>query len=86
MTDKEKELQEEFLLEEQQLSEEEQELLETIYDRLDIYEQQNRDIHKKAKIARRILHMDDPEQDNPLTLRRNGKKDPPAPDPEKHDQ
>ena len=74
MTDKEKELQEEFLLEEQQLSEEEQELLETIYDRLDIYEQQNRDIHKKAKIARRILHMDDPEQDNPLTLRRNGKK------------
>ena len=74
MTDKEMEMQEEFFLEEQQLDEEEQELLETIYDRLDIYEQQNRQYHEQAKKCRRILHMDDPDQDDPRTLMQNGKK------------
>ena len=74
MTDKEKELQEEFFDEEQKLSEEEQELLDTIYDRLDIFEQQNREYHDAAKKCRRILHMDDPDQDDYRTLERNGKK------------
>ena len=74
MTDNERELQEEFFLEEQQLSEEEQELLETIYDRLDIYEHMNRQYHEQAKKCRRILHMDDPDQDDPRTLMQNGKK------------
>ena len=74
MTDKEMEMQEEFFLEEQQLDEEEQELLETIYDRLDIYEHMNRQYHEQAKKCRRILHMDDPDQDDPRTLMQNGKK------------
>lgn len=74
MTDKEMELQEEIFLEEQKLDEEEQELLETIYDRLDIYEHMNRQYHEQAKKCRRILHMDDPDQDDPRTLMQNGKK------------
>ena len=74
MTDKEKELQEEFFLEEQQLSEEDQELLETIYDRLDIFEQMNRPFHEEAKKCRQIQHMEDPDQDDPRTLAENGKK------------
>jgi len=74
MTDKEKELQEEFFLEEQPLSEEDRDLLETIYDRLDIFEQMNRPYHEAAKDCRRILHMDDPEQDDPRQIQENGKK------------
>ena len=60
MTDKEKELQEELLYEEQELTEEEEELRDEIYDRLDIFEQLNRQYHDKAKECRQILHMDDP--------------------------
>ena len=74
MTDKEKEVQEEFLYEEQELSEEEKELLEQIYDRLDIFEQKNRAIHEEAKKCRQILHMEDPDQDDVETIRKNGKK------------
>ena len=75
MTDKERELQEETFLEDQPLTEEEQNLLETIYDRLDIFEQMNRPYHDTAKDCRRIVHMDDPEQDSPQTLKQNrGKK------------
>ena len=74
MTDKEKELQEETYVEEQELSEEDRELVETIYDRLDIFEQQNRPYHEAAKKSRRILHMDDPDQDDPKTVKQNGKK------------
>ena len=74
MTEKEKELQEEFFLEEQPLTEEEQDLLETIYDRLDIFEQQNRPYHDQAKKCRRILHMDDPDQDDPQVMMQNGKR------------
>ena len=74
MTDKEKELQEEVFSDEQVLDEEEQELLDTIYDRLDIFEQMNRDYHDEAKKCRRIVHMDDPDQDDPVTMARAGKK------------
>ena len=74
MTDREKELQEEFFLEEQELNEEDKELLELIYDRLDIFEQMNRPYHEEAKNCRRILHMDDPEQDDPRAVQQNGKK------------
>ena len=74
MTDKEKELQEEYVLDDQPLDEEEKELLEQIYDRLDIFEQMNRPYHEAAKNCRRILHMDDPEQDDPRTVAQNGKK------------
>jgi len=74
MTEKEKELQEEFILEEQQLDEEDQDLLDTIYDRLDIFEQMNRPYHDAAKDTRKILHMEDPEQDDPITMARTGKK------------
>ena len=74
MTEKEKEVQEEFYLEEQELDEEDKELVETIYDRLDIFEQQNRVYHEEAKKIRRVVHMDDPDQDDPETVRRNGKR------------
>ena len=74
MTDKERELQEEYIMDEQRLSDEDQELLETIYDRLDIFEQMNRPYHEKAKECRQILHMEDPLQDDPETVAKNGKR------------
>ena len=74
MTDKEKELQEDIFLDEQPLNEEDQELLELIYDRLDTFAEMNRPYHEEAKNCRRILHMDDPEQDDPQTVERHGKK------------
>ena len=73
MTDKERELMEEPLLEEQQLSEEDQELKEQIYNRLEIFEQLNREYHNKAKECRKILHMDDPMQDDPRMVEKAGK-------------
>jgi len=74
MTDKEKELVYEEFQDEQPLDEEEQELLQKIYDRLDIFEQQNRPYHEEAKECRQILHMEDPLQDDPRSMKRNGKK------------
>jgi len=74
MTDREKELQEENWLEDQPLSEEDKELVERIYDRLDMYEQMNRPYHEAARDARRIVHMDDPEQDDPRMVAKTGKK------------
>ena len=74
MTDKEKELQEEPMLEEQQLDEEDKELLEQIYDRLDIFEQMNREYHDAARECRKILHMDDPYQDDPKMVEKAGKR------------
>ena len=74
MTLKEKELLEEPLLEEQQLTEEERDLLDTIYDRLDIFEQMNRPYHEMAKEARKIVHMEDPLQDDPEMVASAGKK------------
>jgi hypothetical protein len=66
-------LQEEYL-EEQPLSPEDKELLELIYDRLDIFEEMNRPYHDAAKEARKIIHMNDPKQDDPEMVRRAGKK------------
>ena len=74
MTEKEKELQEEFYLEEQPLDEEDKQLLETIYDRLDIFQQMNSEYHENARVCRQIVHMDDPEQDTPDVVAQNGKK------------
>ena len=74
MTDKEKELQEEFFLEEQPLDDEDKELLETIYDRLEIFEDMNRPFHDEAKDIRKIMHMEDPDQDDPEVVQKNGKK------------
>ena len=74
MTDKEKELQEEFYLDDQPLSDEDQALLDTIYDRLDIFEQMNRPYHDAARDVRKIMHMEDPGQDDPQTVLKNGKK------------
>ena len=68
-----RELVEEFW-EEQQLSEEDEELRDLIYERLDIFEELNRQYHDKAKECRQIIHMDDPNQDDPETLIRTGKK------------
>jgi len=75
MTDKEKELQEEqYILEEQDLSDEDRELLDVIYDRLDIFQQLNDPYHEKAKQSRQTMHMEDPEQDDPRTIANNGKR------------
>lgn len=74
MTDKEREALTEEYLEEQPLSPEDKELLETIYDRLDIFEEMNRPYHDAAKEARKILHMQDPMQDDPEMVRKAGKK------------
>ena len=74
MTNKEIEQELDFSLEEQELSEEDKELLEQIYDRLDIYEQMNRPFHEKARKCRQILHMQDPDQDDEKTIMKNGKR------------
>lgn len=74
MTDREKELLEEPFLDEQELDEEEKELLATIYDRLDMFQQQNERFYTESRKCRKILHMEDPDQDNVETLQTNGKK------------
>ena len=68
----EKEL--EIILDDQPLSEEDKNLVELIYDRLDIFEQLNRQHHEKAKKCRDILHMEDPDQDDAETIVKNGKR------------
>lgn len=65
---------EEVYLEEQQLSQEEEELLTRIYDRLEIFEELNRPYHEEAKKSRRIAHMDDPDQDDAKTTLKHGKR------------
>jgi len=75
MTDREMELQEEeMILEEQPLSEEDEELLQRIYDRLDMFEELNRPYHDQAKESRKIVHMEDPGQDTLRNSLRTGKK------------
>ena len=61
-------------LDEQPLNEEDRELLDTIYNRLEIFEEMNRPYHEEAKKCRQILHMEDPDQDDPRTLLENGKR------------
>ena len=67
-------MEEEFLFEDQQLDEEEQKLLDLIYERLDIFQQKNEPFHQAAKDVRMIVHMEDPYQDDERTLATNGKK------------
>ena len=75
MTDKEREMLEEATLDEQQLDEEDKQLLETIYDRLDMFEEMNRPFHEEAKKSRKIVHMDDPDQDpSGKMAKKQGKK------------
>ena len=74
MTEKEQQALTEEYLEEQPLSPEDKELLEKIYDRLDIFEEMNRPYHDAAKESRKILHMSDPKQDDPKMNRKAGKK------------
>ena len=62
------------MLDEQPLKPEDKELLDTIYQRLETFEQRNRVYHDKAKNCRKILHMEDPEQDDPQTVIENGKE------------
>ena len=64
---------EEFL-EEQRLDEENEELRQLIYSRLEIFGQTLQEEHDKAKECRQVLHMDDPKQDTAQTLEQNGKK------------
>lgn len=61
-------------VDEQVLSEEEKELLDTIYNRLDIFQQMNSPFHEEAMECRKILHMEDPDQDDEQTIEQNGKK------------
>jgi hypothetical protein len=61
------------VVEDQPLSEEEQNLLTLIYDRLDIFQQMNDPFHAEAMECRQILHMKDPKQDDPATIEANGK-------------
>ena len=74
MTEKELELQEEdLLLDEQPLDAKDKDLLDTIYNRLEIFENVNQPYHAKAKIARQIVHMEDPDQDDAEIIQQNGK-------------
>ena len=62
-----------FWLEEQPLDAEDKKLLDMIYERLDIFQQQNQKYHDEARKCRKILHMEDPDQDDPDTVKNNGK-------------
>jgi len=61
-------------LDKQPLDEKDKELLETIYTRLDLFEEMNRPYHEEAKKCRMILHMEDPDQDDARTIEENGKR------------
>lgn len=56
-----------FVTTDQPLKPEEQALVEEIYKRLDLFEQANRPYHEKAKEARAVVRLKDPEQDPPGT-------------------
>ena len=60
-------------VEDQPLTDEEQDLLNQIYDRLDIFQQENDKFHAEAMECREILHMHDPGQDDEEILENNGK-------------
>ena len=74
MTEKEKELLEETWIEEQPLDDDDKELLATIYDRLDIFQTHNTLYHEEAMECRKIMHMEDPGQDDAKTTLKNGKR------------
>ena len=72
--EKELEIQNEVFGEDQPLNEEDKELLDLIYDRLDIFQEKNEPYHDEATKCRQILHMEDPDQDDPETVIKNGKE------------
>ena len=74
MTEEQMNIEEEYFQNEQELDEEEKALLDLIYDRLDIFEEMNRPYHDKARECRKILHMEDPYQDDEQTIMNNGKR------------
>ena len=63
-----------LLLDEQPLKPAERKLLDTIYERLETFEQRNQFYHEEAKKCRKILHMEDPDQDTADVIEQNGKK------------
>ena len=65
---------EEMILGDQPLSEEEKDLMTTIYDRVELFERANKEEHDIARECREILHMRDPNQDSIKTLKDNKKK------------
>ena len=74
MTDKDKALEEETWAEDQPRSEEDDALIDEIYDRLEIFRQMNEPFHSDARKCRAIVHMADPDQDDPEIVRQNGKR------------
>lgn len=51
-----------------------EELRDEAYGRLAIWRDACREVHERARESRQILLLQDPKQDDPLTLKRNGKK------------
>ena len=49
------------------LNEDEQKLRDEVYSRLELWEQENRQYHEKARIMREVMRRNDPEQDPPYT-------------------
>ena len=74
MTDKDKALEEATWAEDQPRSEEDDALIDEIYDRLEIFRQMNEPFHSAARKCRAIVHMADPDQDDPEIVRQNGKR------------
>ena len=62
-----------MILDEQPLDEREKKLLDIIYNRLDVFKRQNEKYHDAAKVARQVLHMNDPDQDSWKKKREQGK-------------
>lgn len=62
------------VLDEQKLSEEDKALVELIYNRLEIFEELNRPYHDEVKKCRQIIHMKDPDQDDPEIVKKTGKE------------
>ena len=62
------------LLDDQPRSEEDDALIDEIYDRLEIFRQMNEPFHADARKCRAIVHMADPDQDDPEIVRQNGKR------------
>ena len=58
----------------QPLDQKDQNLLEMIYKRLDIFKEQNREYHDMAREARAVVNMHDPKQDDEKTIKKNGKE------------
>ena len=74
MTEEQRDLEEEYFLSEQPLDEEEKALRDLIYDRLEIFTQNNKPVHDRVREDRQIIRMEDPYQDDEQTILNNGKK------------